>query len=285
MLTRLRRALQLGRGTTPVAIATLLGLGMMAAAQASPPAAEPVEAEAAETSPAPEASTAPHSSGDPLNSPHPIPWNWVVEQQTEYATSPTLQVQYYRSPSLVSPDGEYAVYSRIQLEILPETPQDRVSSTLFMENLQTGDLRFVTASSPNVRNPWIPAEEYGQPGMIAILMPVAWSEGGDRLLVRAFESLFGTDLASDYAVLWDRQRDQIQTLAPTNIVYSNAILLGWSRENADQVLFQAGNLGDEQWPMLAVDPTGDTVVAAEGDEPVVFGQAVESFWNGPQAIR
>ncbi|MEB3355765.1 MAG: hypothetical protein VKK04_03405 [Synechococcales bacterium] len=251
------------------------------AASTTSPSAVPTVTPAVAPTPEP----TPNPSGDPLNSPHPIPWNWVVEQQAASEASPTLQMQYYRSPSLVSPDGDYAVYSRIQLELLPETPQDRVSSILFMENLETGDLRFVTASSPHVRNPWIPEEEYGQPGMIAILMPVAWSEGGDRLLVRAFESIFGTDLASDYAVLWDRQQDQLQTLAPTNLVYSNAILLGWSRENTDQVLFRAGNLGDEQWPMLAVDPTGETMLATEGDEPVIFGQATESFWNGPQAIR
>jgi hypothetical protein len=68
-------------------------------------------------------------------------------------------------------------------------------------------------------------------------------------------------------------------------VYSNAVLLGWSQDDSDQVLFRAGMLGDEDWPLLAVDPTGDTAVAIAGDQPIVFGETTEEFWNGPQAIR
>ncbi|MGB3494578.1 MAG: hypothetical protein WBA57_17760, partial [Elainellaceae cyanobacterium] len=219
---------------------------------------------------------------DPLNSPHPIPWQWIEETQSITSSASEAQTRYYRSHALISPDGQYAAYSRIQLEMLPGTAQDRVTSMLFLEQMQTGDLQFVTASSPQVKNPNITAAEYEQPGMMAVLTPVAWSESGDRLLVRGFESRFGTDLASDYAVIWDRTTGGQRAIVPTNISYSNAVLLGWSQTHANQVLFRAGSLSDESWPMVAVNSDG-MAIAAESDQPVVYGQISRDFWNGPQA--
>lgn len=219
---------------------------------------------------------------DPLNSPHPIPWQWIEQTQAMAGSATEAQMRYYRSHALVSPDGQYAAYSRIQMEILPGTVQDRVTSMLFLENIQTGDLQFVTASSPQVKNPNITEAEYEQPGMIAVLTPVAWSESGDRLLVRGFESRFGTDLASDYAVVWDRASGAQRAIVPTNISYTNAILLGWSQTHANQVLFRAGALGDESWPMVAVNSDG-VAIASTSDQPLVYGQINRDFWNGPQA--
>jgi len=219
---------------------------------------------------------------DPLNSPHPIPWQWIEQTQAMAGSVTESQMRYYRSHALVSPDGQYAAYSRIQMEILPGTVQDRVTSLLFLENLQTGELQFVAASSPQVKNPNITAAEYEQPGMIAVLIPVAWSELGDRLLVRGFESRFGTGLASDYAVIWDRTTGAQRAIVPSNISYTNAILLGWSQTHANQVLFRAGALGDESWPMVAVNSDG-VAIAAASDQPVVYGQISRDFWNGAQA--
>lgn len=219
---------------------------------------------------------------DPLNSPHPIPWQWIEQTQALAGSTSESQMRYYRSHALVSPDGQYAAYSRIQMEVLPGTAQDRVTSLLFLENLQTGDIQFVTASSPQVKNPNISVAEYEQPGMIAVLTPVAWSESGDRLLVRGFESRFGTDLASDYAVVWDRTTGAQRAIVPTNISYTNAVLLGWSQAHADRVLFQAGTLGDESWPMVAVNSDG-VAIASSSDQPMVYGQISRNFWNGPQA--
>jgi hypothetical protein len=222
---------------------------------------------------------------DPLNSPHPIPWNWVLANLTVTSAEPRSQVRYYRSQALVSPDGNYSAYSRIQMRVHPNFTQSRVSSVLFLENLKTGDLRTIVASSPLADpTPTIPQPQ-SQPapeGTIAILIPVAWSESGDRILAREFESIFGSDIASDYAVVWDRQLNHTSTVAPTRIQYTNAVLLGWSQTHPDQTLFRAGNLGDSKWPLWTVDLTGRTTAAPE-DQPLVFGQSINSIWTGPQA--
>jgi len=221
---------------------------------------------------------------DPLNSPYPVPWQWVVETQQEIGEPTTLHMRYYRSDALVSPDGQYAAYSRIQLHVVPEPTQNQVSSILFLENLETGDLQLITASSPLGVTQFSPNPDDQIPGAIAILVPVSWSATSDRMLAREFESLFGTGLASDYAVIWDRHHNLTRTLAPENILYTNAVLVGWSQNNPGQVLFRAGNLGDEQWPLYAVDLTGHAIAVAD-DQPIAFGQRVTSTWSGPQAYR
>ncbi|NEQ23752.1 MAG: hypothetical protein F6K28_32335 [Microcoleus sp. SIO2G3] len=219
---------------------------------------------------------------DPLNSPHPIPWNWVLTMQAEAIDTPKLR--YYRSQSLISPDGEYAAYSRIQMQTATDWMQCHVSSVLFVENLRTGDLQTITASSPLSENPFMAREAIEQ-GTIAILIPIAWSAEGDRVLAREFESLFCSDIASDYAVVWDRKLNRTYTIAPTRISYSNAILLGWSRHQPNHVLFQAGELGDEAWPLWSVDLSGQTIAALPEDEPITYGRVVNNVWAGPQAAR
>lgn len=259
-------------------------LGIQAASTREHDAQVTSSAENSSTQPTqpPAADVAPTPVADPLNSSHPIPWGWIVDMQSQSESLPAPEVRYYRSQSLVSPNGTHAAYSRIQMELSPEPTQHQVSSMLFLENLDTGDLQFVTASSPFVRNPNVPVSEYRQPGMIAILLPLTWTENGDRLLVRGFESRFGTDLASDYAVVWDQATNVMQAIVPRNIQYSNAVLLGWSQTNPGQVLFRAGDLGDESWPMLAVDFNGQAIASAQ-DEPLVYGQLTDTDWNGPQA--
>jgi hypothetical protein len=237
-----------------------------------------------ETSSSPITSEAAFSTGgqDPLNSPHPIPWSWIVAGQ--YASTPLNepQMRYYRSQALVSPDQRYAAYSRIQMQIGQDDVTHTVDSMLFLEDLQTGELQFVTASSPSIRHPGFDRSRHQQPGMITVLLPIAWSEVSDRLLIRGFDSRFGTDLASDYAIVWNRQTQEMRAIAPSPFHYSNAVLLGWSQNNPSHVLFRAGQMGDEQWPMVAVDPNNSSFLAA-GDQPIAYGQAAENFWNGPQA--
>ncbi|HEY9807127.1 MAG TPA: hypothetical protein V6D04_11200 [Candidatus Obscuribacterales bacterium] len=224
---------------------------------------------------------------DPLNSPYPVPWSWVLANLSAPPGREVAHTQYYRSPSLLSPDGRYATYSRIQMQISPDFTQSRVSSVLFLENLRSGDLRTITASSPlamseSAQSPQPTHSESAAPGTIAILIPIAWSETGDRLLAREFESIFGSDIASDYAVIWDSRLNRTRTVAPTRIQYTNAVLLGWSRANPEQILFRVGNIGDPQWPLWTVDLSGQTT-AAPSDRPQVFGRFVNSIWTGPQA--
>ncbi|NJL56479.1 MAG: hypothetical protein HC838_10550 [Spirulinaceae cyanobacterium RM2_2_10] len=219
---------------------------------------------------------------DPLNSPYPVPWSWVMATFAEFSDGTNLEPRYYRSPSLVSPDGQYAAYSRIQMQPGAQLHESRVSSVMFLENLQTGNLQTITASSPLAANPFNSGDATYQPGAISILLPVSWSETGDRLLARQFEGMFSTSDASDYAVVWNRTDNQTSTLSPTAIQYTNAVLLGWSTLDPQQVLFQAGNLGEEAWPMWAVDTESKTVLA-NGDKPIVYGRQRTPAWTGPQA--
>ncbi len=196
----------------------------------------------------------------------------------EKISAPTFR--YYRSQSLISPAGDYAAYSRIQLQISGDFTQNRIASILFVENLQTGELLTISPAAPFADNPFVADAMLYEAGTIAILIPVAWSEQGDRLLSREFESMFGSGLASDFAVVWERHSNCTHTLAPTQISYSNAVLLGWSQSHPSQVLFRAGNMGDENWPLYAVDILGQTTSATE-DQPISFGEFISS-WAGPQ---
>lgn len=220
--------------------------------------------------------------GDPLDSPHPVPWNWVLATHAEVTAKGESGIRYYRSKSLVSPDGQYAAYSRIEMEVQPDLYRSRVSSVMFLENLKTGKLQKITASSPLAENSFTKNEEANMPGTIAILIPVSWSKEGDRLLARQFEGLFSTSDSSDYAVVWDRETNRTSTITPNATDYTNAVLLGWSRANPEQVLFRAGELGDEKKPLWAVDFNGQTVSASQ-EQPLIIGQLVNFLWAGPQA--
>ena len=217
---------------------------------------------------------------DPLNSPHPIPWNWVTSIALGGNSAPG-HYGYYRSQSLVSPNGHYAAYSRIQVQPAVHFTQSRVVSALFLENLHTGSLQTIIASSPFADSP-LRSSASDPAGTIAVLIPIAWSETGDRLLAREFESVFGSGLASDFAVVWDSHTNQTQTLAPSQINHSNAILLGWSQIHPEQVLFQAGRMGDPHWNFYTVKANGQTSLA-RGDRPVTYGRVTTNIWAGPQA--
>ncbi|WP_244532929.1 hypothetical protein [Geitlerinema sp. PCC 9228] len=218
---------------------------------------------------------------DPLGSRHPIPWRWIINTHQEVSSQSGSGVRYYRSQSLVSPDGQYAAYSRIKLRVQPELYRSHVSSVLFVENLQNGHLRAITPTSPFADHPFAVAASEVPQGAMSILVPVSWSSGGDRVLAREFEGIFNSSVASDYAVIWDRQQDRTATIAPNNIEYTNAILLGWSQNHNNSVLFRAGIMGEPQWSLWAVNFDG-TTVAANQDEAVLFGRTADKVWSGPQ---
>lgn len=219
---------------------------------------------------------------DPLGSRHPIPWRWIINTHQEVSTESGSGIRYYRSQSLVSPDGQYAAYSRIKLRVQPELYRSRVSSVLFVENLQNGHLRAITPTSPFADHPFTIASSEVPQGAMSVLVPVSWSSGGDRFLAREFDGIFNSSVASDYAVIWDRQQDKTSTVAPNNIEYTNAILLGWSQNHSNSVLFRAGMMGQSQWSLWAVDFDGMTV-AANQDQPVLFGRTTDRAWSGAQA--
>lgn len=220
---------------------------------------------------------------DPLDSPHPVPWSWVTAMISEARSPASPRHRYYRSQSLVSPDGEYAAYSRIQIQLSPDFTQNRVVSVMFLENLHTGDLQTISATSPFADNPFTAEIDPTQGGTIAIVIPVAWSASGDRLLSREFESIFGSGVASDFALVWERRTERSYTIAPSQISYSNAVLLGWSQACPGQVLFRAGHMGDPDWGVYTVGLNGETACAVADDRPVTFGELVSNIWAGPQA--
>ncbi len=219
---------------------------------------------------------------DPLGSPYPVPWNWVMNTHAEVASTVGSGLRYYRTPSLVSPDGQYAAYSRIQFQIRSQLPSSRITSVMFLENLETGNLEVITAGSPLANNPFDGNPEAQLPGVITMLIPVSWSQMGDRLLARQFEGLFSSSTLSDYAVIWNRPLNQTTTVAPLHVNYSHAVLLGWSQNNANHVLFRAGIVGDHNWSMWAVNADGKTLLAT-GDQPQTFGSSISEAWAGPQA--
>jgi hypothetical protein len=96
--------------------------------------------------------------------------------------------------------------------------------------------------------------------------------------------MFGSDIASDYAVIWDCVAQRSYTVAPSGITYSNAVLLGWSQSQPDRVLFKAGQMGEEAWSLWSVDHAGQTQ-SAPADQAMIYGDVVHHLWAGPQARR
>ncbi len=226
---------------------------------------------------------------DPINSPHPIPWKWIMTTQEVIGGKGGSGVRHYRSIPVVSPDGRYAVYSRVQLEVQPEMHNSRVTSLLFIEDRQTKKLR-VLATTADVSDPLLQqtviTEQTDSQGKIGVLVPVSWSQKGDRFLARKFVGMFNTADLTDHAVIWDRQENQTQTVAPAQAEDDHekiAILLGWSKKQPDHVLFRAGELGEENWPLVQVAGDGKTInVSNDGDQPVRFGDRDRQVWAEPQ---
>ncbi|MEH2111929.1 hypothetical protein [Nostoc sp.] len=229
---------------------------------------------------------------DPIGSPHPIPWKWITATQEAIGSKGGSGVRHYRSVPVISPDGKYAVYSRVQLEVKPQMYNSRVTSVLFVQDMQTKKL-WVMASTTPVSDPLLKvkavktesSEETDPSGKIGVLVPVSWSEKGDRFLARKFEGIFNTGDSTDSAVIWDRQKNHANIVAPVNEEEQHdkvAVLLGWSKSQPDQVLFRAGELGEDNWPLVQVTNDGKTVTTTDNDQPITFGKKVTEIWAGPQ---
>ncbi|MBE9215318.1 hypothetical protein IQ247_22085 [Plectonema cf. radiosum LEGE 06105] len=229
------------------------------------------------------------SQEDPIGSPHPIPWKWITATQESVSTTTGSGVRYYRSIPVISPDGRYSIYSRVKLEVKPQMHESRVSSVLFVEDRRTNQLKVVSSTSalidPLLEGKKMQSEGKGYlPGKIGVLVPVGWSENGERFLARKFEGLFNTAHATDEALIWNRQKNQANTVVPSqkNHQYDIAILLGWSKNTPDNVVFQAGEMGQETWPTITVANDGKTVSTQELDQPTNFGRKATDVWAGPQ---
>jgi hypothetical protein len=229
------------------------------------------------------------TQNDPIGSPHPIPWQWIMSTQEAIGGKGLSGVRYYRSLPVVSPDGKYAIYSRVQMEVKPEMHNSRVKSVLFMEDRQTKKLRVMTSTDkeidPLLNKEASLSEEADNDGKIGVLVPVSWSEKGDRFLARKFVAVFNTADATDQAVIWNRQQNNINVVNPVQSEDDHekiAILLGWSKNQPNSVLFRAGELGEENWPLVQVANDGKTVdMSAEEDQPITFGESAK-IWADPQ---
>ena len=229
------------------------------------------------------------TQNDPIGSPHPIPWQWIMSTQEAIGGKGLSGVRYYRSLPVVSPDGKYAIYSRVQMEVKPEMHNSRVKSVLFMEDRQTKRLRVMTSTDkeidPLLNKEASLSEEADNDGKIGVLVPVSWSEKGDRFLARKFVAVFNTADATDQAVIWNRQQNNINVVNPVQSEDDHekiAILLGWSKKQPNNVLFRAGELGEENWPLVQVANDGKTVdMSAEEDQPITFGESAK-IWADPQ---
>ena len=235
----------------------------------------------------PDAASLAAQQQDPLGSPHPIPWKWIVDTQKKMSDRGTSGVRYYRSIPVVSPDGRYAVYSRVQLEAQPELHKSRVSSVLFIEDRTTKQLRVISSTSrdADVLMKVKRETDGNDEGTLGVLVPVSWSKQGDRFLARSFVSRFQTSDGSDSAVIWNRNKNNVNKISPANKKDSHeqmAVMLGWSQSQPDNVLFRAGELGQEEWPLVAVSNDGQTFTAEKLDRPITFGNKVSDVWNQPQ---
>ncbi|MBW4667575.1 MAG: hypothetical protein KME60_09110 [Cyanomargarita calcarea GSE-NOS-MK-12-04C] len=239
------------------------------------PAKEPSEAEQA-------------APNDPIGSPYPIPWQWIQQTQQAIGSKGGSGVRYYRSIPVLSPDGRYAVYSRVQLEVKPEMYNSRVTSTMFVEDRQTGKLRVMTATGP-ISDPLLKvrasvALNPDTNGTIGVLVPVSWSQQGDRFLARKFEGVLNTADATDHAVIWDRQKNNTNSVTPSQEQKEHdiAVLLGWSKTQPNNVLFRAGEMGEENWPVVSVSSDGKTANAPDVDQPIIYGQKISDVWSRPE---
>ena len=228
---------------------------------------------------------------DPIGSPHPIPWKWILATKEAIAANGGSGVRHYRSVPVTSPDGRYIVYSRVQLEVRPEMYNSKVTSVMFVEDTQTNRLRVMASTAPlsdpllhrNVSS--LEAVDTTMSGKIGVLVPVSWSEKSDRFLARKFEGKFNTGDSTDHAVIWDRQKNHIHTVAPAREEHEHekiAVLLGWSKNQPDHALFRAGEMGEEDWPLVQVTTDGKTVNTTDADQPITFGKKITEVWAGPQ---
>ena len=224
---------------------------------------------------------------DPLDSPYPVPWSWITRTQQDYAEQQQSGLRYYRSPALISPSGQYAAYSRIEVRAEPNSYESKVLGVMFVENLQTGKLQVVRASSPIASYLQKVGDDSAEmAGVISILLPASWSEEGDQLLARQLEGAFNSSDISDYGVVWNKGNVKTISATPQPSMESSATLLGWHREEPDQVLFQVSHFDDyeDDNSLVSVGLNGK-IQGAKAPEVIAYGKRVSRSWTGVQSMR
>jgi hypothetical protein len=227
-------------------------------------------------------------SADPLDSPYPAPWAWITETQATYAAKKQSGLQYYRTPALLSPDGCYAAYSRIEVRAQPNSWESKVLSVMFLENLATGELQVIRAQSPIAQYLERAGEDSAEmEGVISVLLPASWSPEGDKLLARQLEGALNSSDISDYGVVWHPQEKRAETLSALSEDDGDmsATLLGWNQQAPEEVLFRASVLGEEENLWVSVHPQGGASQTAMETTPQTYGRLLSRSWTGAQSIR
>jgi hypothetical protein len=225
-----------------------------------------------------------NTANDPLKSPYPIPWNAIWNHQTQATQNNRSATLRYLSPPLRSPDGQVAAHSEIQIKIDPDVRQSHIYSQLILKTHQGQVLQTIPSSMHLGQGRVKETTARHLPGTIAMLIPAAWSKNGQRLLSRQFEAVFGSDISSDYAVIWEREHLHTKTITPQPLNYDSATLLGWSQNHPNQVLFRTDILGEGQGSILAVDYQGATI-ASQNDQAIVQYDQASRVPGKAQALR
>lgn len=221
---------------------------------------------------------------DPLQSAYPIPWGMIWKNQTQATQSGKVISLRHVSGAIASPDGQRNAHSEISLELHPAVTQSRVVSQLIITDAKGVQIQKI-ASSMHLGDGMVKETSgTGAVGTLSILMPASWSKDGEQLLARQFEAVFGSDVSSDYALVWNRTTQQVKTIAPVPQDYDTAILLGWSHRNPDQILFRTAILGEQNTALVAVNYDGITV-ASEGDRALPVSQLMMTAPPSSQAKR
>jgi hypothetical protein len=217
-----------------------------------------------------------NTATDPLDSPYPIPWNAIWDRQTQVTQSNRPETLYYLSPPLRSPDHQIVAHTKVEIKIDPDFRRSHIFSQLILKTAQGKVLQTIPSSIHLGQGNVQETTARQIPGTIAILVPAAWSKNGQQLLSRQFEAVFGSDVSSDYAVVWERNHLQTKTVTPLPLNYDSATLLGWSQNHPDQLLFRTAVLGETRGSILAVDYRGTTIASPNDRAIPQYGQAPSS---------
>jgi hypothetical protein len=211
------------------------------------------------------------SASDPLQSPYPLPWSAIWQRQTQATQQNHSSKLRYASAPLRSPDGQVTAHSEVEIQLDPDFRQSHIFSQLILKTSQGKTLQVIPSSIHLGQETVKETAARNLPGTIAMLVPAAWSPDGQKLLSRQFEAIFGSDVSSDYAVIWERSQQRARTVTPLPLNYDSATLLGWNPHHPNEVLFHTTVMGEKEGSTLAVDYRG-TAVASPNPQPVQYGQ-------------
>jgi hypothetical protein len=205
-------------------------------------------------------------SDDLLNSQYAIPWQAIQQAQDTVTRTGQAQSFQYRTPVSTAPDQQTQAYSELHLTLHPKPSHSFINSQLIIET-KTQTYRF--PSTLHLELAAQSSTSTATPGTFSIIMPAAWSADGQSLLLRQFEGLFGSDMASDYALVWQSSQSALQSYRPTAIDYDSATLMGWSQNRPGEILFQTRLLGNPTSQLVTVNPkSSGTTLASSSDRPM-----------------